>query len=92
MKHQRSLRFKRDYKALPTEIQAAVQKAFLLFKLDPHHPSLRIKKMEGYKDIWEGHFSLGYVFTFQWSSDEETGEAIAFFRRIGKHDEVYDNP
>ena len=92
MKYQRTDRFKKDYKALPAEIQAAVQKAFLLFKQDSRHASVRVKKMEGFKDIWEGHITLGYVFTFQWDSDPETKEQIALFRRVGKHDEVYDNP
>ena len=92
MKYQRSARFKKDYKELSAELQAAVKKAFLLFQQDPRHASLRVKKMEGFKDLWEGHITLGYVFTFHWETDQKTKEQIAVFRRVGKHDEVYDNP
>ncbi|MEO8393697.1 MAG: hypothetical protein ABI700_11965 [Chloroflexota bacterium] len=93
MKHQRTPRFKEDYKALPAEIQEATRKAFQLFKENPRHPSLRVKLMQPKKrGIWEGHITLGYVFTLHWDTDAETGEQIAVFRRIGKHDEIYCNP
>lgn len=92
MKYQRAARFKKDFKALPDGIQDAARKAFLLFRQNPRHPSLRIKKMEGFESIWEGRITLGYVFTFQWDVDPDTREPIAVFRRIGKHDEVYSTP
>jgi hypothetical protein len=93
MKYQRTPRFKEDYKALPAELQEAVRKAFLRFQENPRHPSLCLKLMQPKKRrIWEGHITLGYVFTLQWDVDSETGEQIATFRRVGKHDEVYDNP
>ncbi len=92
MKYRRSARFKKDYKTLPDNIQDAVKKAFLLFQQNPRHASLRIKKMEGFENIWEGRVTLGYVFTFHWDSDPDTAKSIAFFRRIGKHDEVYSAP
>lgn len=94
MKYQRAQQFKKDYKELPAEMQEATRKAFQLFQDDPRHPSLRLKPMQKFKKqaIWEGHITRGYVFTFQWLEDEVTGEPIAFFRRVGKHDEVYDNP
>ena len=45
--------------------------------------------MKGFPGIWEGHITLGYVFTFQ--RIEENGEVIFEFRKIGKHD-IYNNP
>ena len=92
MKYHRSIHFRKDFEALPADIQAAVAKAFVLFKENPRHKSLRVKKMEGFKDIWEGHITRGYVFTFHLEADPETEEPITYFRRVGKHDEVYDNP
>lgn len=92
MKYERVARFKKDYKTLPGNIQDAARKAFLLFKQNPRHPSLRIKKMEGFEGIGEGHITLGYVFTFHWDTDPDSDEPVAVFRRIGKHDEVYSNP
>jgi hypothetical protein len=47
--------------------------------------------MKGFEDIWEGHITEGYVFTMEWDQDKETGEQVAIFRRIGKH-EIYKNP
>jgi hypothetical protein len=47
--------------------------------------------MKGHEDIWEGHITLDYVFTMEWGTDEQTGEQLAIFRRIGKH-EIYKNP
>ena len=47
--------------------------------------------MTGFEGIWEGHISQSYVFTFEWLKDPQTGEPIAYFRRIGQH-AIYDNP
>jgi mRNA-degrading endonuclease YafQ of YafQ-DinJ toxin-antitoxin module len=91
MKYQRGQQFKKDYKALPAELQEAARKSFALFQQDTRHPSLRVKKMQGHDDIWEGHVTRGCVFTFHWESDPDTGEQIAVFRRIGTH-AIYDKP
>ncbi len=92
MRFRKLKQFDTDLINLPEQIQAIARKQFKLFKENPRHPSLRVKKMEGFKDIWEGHVTRGYVFTFEWAVDPETGEQIARFRRIGKHNEVYANP
>jgi mRNA interferase RelE/StbE len=57
----------------------------------PFHPSLRIRKMQGHPDIWEGHVTRDYVFTFHVDKDPESGEAIFVFRNIGTH-EIYRSP
>jgi len=83
--------FDDDLIQLSKPIQEAARKQYHQFKQDPRHPSLRVKKMKGHEGIWEGHVTRGYVFTFHWDSDPETGEQIAVFRRIGTH-AVYDKP
>jgi len=91
MKFRRLQAFKDDFALLPADIQERTRKQFELFRNDPFHPSLRLKKMKGHGAIWEGHISEGYVFTMQWDEDPETGEPIATFRRIGKHS-IYKKP
>lgn len=87
--------FWEEYLQLPRAIQAKARKTFKLFRKGaehpPHHPSLRIRKMGGHADIWEGHVTLDYVFTFHFETEPETGETICVFRRIGTHD-IYRNP
>ena len=92
MKFRMSRTFKRNLNALPADARKAAKEKFKLFKNNPSHPfhpSLRIKPMKGFSGVWEGHVTLGYVFTFQ--RTEENGEIIFEFRKIGKHD-IYDNP
>jgi len=50
------------------------------------HPSLRIKKMQGFENRWEGSINMFYLFTF------EIHEDYYLFRRIGPHDDVLKNP
>ena len=94
MKFRKSSTFTRNMGKLPNTIREAAKEKFKLFKENPYypyHPSLRIKPMKGYPGIWEGHVTRSYVFTFHKETDDETGEIIFVFRKIGKHD-IYDNP
>lgn len=45
------------YRALPAEIQALADKAFVLLKADPRHPSLRFKKVGR---LWSARVGLHY--------------------------------
>ena len=91
MKAIRLQSFKEDFDKLPDHIKQQTRDKFRLFMSDSNHPSLRIKKMKGHGEIWEGHISMQYVFTFMWATDEQTGEPVAVFRRIGSHD-IYKKP
>ncbi len=71
--------FKKDFQGLPREIELIVQKKLELFVNDSRHPSLRVKKMEGLNNIWEGRINDNYRFTFQIDSD------TCILRRIGSH-------
>ena len=80
MKLARTARFARDFRSLPPDIQRRAAKQLQLLIDNPRHPSLRIKKMEGSQDIWEGRITKGYRFTFQVHQD------TYLLRRIGTHD------
>ena len=75
-----SQKFKKQYKILPKEIENAFDKKLTLFLNDRSHPSLRIKRILGTKNRWEGSVTMNYRFTF------ELLENTVFFRTIGTHD------
>jgi mRNA-degrading endonuclease RelE of RelBE toxin-antitoxin system len=75
-----SRRFQKEYKALSRDIQEAFEKKLSLFLDNFHHPSLRVKRITGTIDRWEGSVTMNYRFTFQF----EAGKVL--FRRIGTHD------
>jgi mRNA interferase RelE/StbE len=78
--------FIKSYSKLPLEIQKIFEKKFELMKLNLRHPSLRIKKIRGYEDVFEGSINMQYRFTFHFIEDG------IMFRKIGNHDETLDNP
>ncbi len=75
-----SSRFRKDYRALPQEIQDIFEIKLLLFLDNPRHPSLRVKRLVGTVNRWEGSVNMNYRFTFQYA------EGKVLFRRIGTHD------
>jgi len=75
-----SSRFRKDYKILPAEIRDTFDAKLSLFLENPRHPSLRVKRLVGTFDRWEGSVTKNYRFTFQ------IAEGKALFRRIGTHD------
>ena len=75
-----SNRFKKEYNALSSEIREAFDNKLSLFLDNFHHPSLRVKRITGTIDRWEGSVTMSYRFTFQF----EAGRVL--FRRIGTHD------
>ena len=75
-----SNKFKKQYRFLPQEVRQAFQEKLALFLADMLHPSLRVKKIKGVQNRWEGSVTMKYRFTFHY--DEET----VVFRTIGTHD------
>jgi len=75
-----SKRFKKEYKRLPKEIQEAFDRKLMLFLENMSHPSLRVKRIQGTANRWEGSSTTKYRFTFQWVED------TLIFRAIGTHD------
>ena len=72
--------FEKDYDALPKQTKESTDSKLRLFLQNPRHPSLRIKKMEDPRNIWEGSITKNYRFTFQ-----IVGNSY-ILRRIGTHD------
>ena len=88
----RTERFKKGARKLPIDVQEKVKKAFELFKSNPQHSSLGIKKIKGHIDIWEGRIDDFYRFTFEYGQDEAIGERVCYFRNIGRHEIIDHNP
>jgi mRNA interferase RelE/StbE len=80
MKVQTTGPFVKDYHSLPETVQIQAEKQLSILLENPHHPSLRIKKIKGHPYIWEKRISKSYRFTFQ------IYEEIYLLRRIGTHD------
>jgi hypothetical protein len=53
MTYRRSVRFKREFAALPPEIKRVARAKFALFSQNWRHPSLHMHKLEGL--LWHGH-------------------------------------
>lgn len=82
MKIQATERFVKEYKRLPQGLQDRVDKALRLLLGNPHHPSLKTKKLKGYENRWEGRVGLHYRFIFTVEAD------TYILLRIGTHDLV----
>jgi mRNA-degrading endonuclease RelE of RelBE toxin-antitoxin system len=80
MRIQTTRPFDEDYSALPDYIKKQADKQFIILTENPHHPSLRLKKIKGHPNIWEGRVTKSYRFTFQISGE------VYLLRRVGTHD------
>ena len=77
--------FVREYSRLPPDIRTRADKQISLLLSSPRHPSLRIKKMSGHRDLWEARVTRHHRVIFQ--IIDET----FFLLRIGSHD-ILKNP
>ena len=78
--------FEQAYEKLTNVEKRSVRKALALLGDKPKHPSLRVKKMEGRKNLWEARPSKRLRVTF-----EMAGGTI-FMRNVGEHDRVLKRP
>ena len=78
--------FKRAWQQLEERQKAAARKAIDKLLKDMRYPSLREKKIEGTKNIWEARASRSLRITFQVDGD------IIMLRNIGPHDETLERP
>ena len=76
----RTDRFKHDYQRLPKHIQKQTDRKLRYLVADTTHPSLRIKRVRRFEDVFEGSITRDYRFLFQITS----GGYILL--RIGSHD------
>ena len=73
-------RFAADYDAFPETLQRRVDRALTRLLENARHPSLQVKKMQGYENRWEGRVTLHYRFTFAVEGD------AYILLRVGTHD------
>ena len=78
--------FEQAYQKLTDDERRSVRKALSLLGENLRHPSLRVKKMEGRKNIWEACLSKRLRMTF------ELLEGIVIVRNVGEHDKVLKKP
>lgn len=86
MKVVRTDPFKRDFHKLPETIKRRTEAALRLLLSNPHHPSLRVKKVrgeiiKGYGNIFEGRITRDYRFFFLIATD------AYILLRCGRHEE-----
>ena len=86
MRISRTDSFKRDFRELPAPIQKLFEKKLQIFMQNLRHPSLRVKKLQGFENRWEASINMFYRFTF------EIHKEHYLFRRIGPHDDVLRSP
>ena len=63
---ERGLRY---YQSLPTKLQARVDKQLALLLRNLRHPSLRAKKYDEARDIWQARITKNYRFFFRIEDD-----------------------
>lgn len=87
----RTNRFKKAYKKLDTSSQQKIKNCILLMIDDLSHPSLRTKKMKGYRnpDVWEATASQGSP-ALRITYERKPG--VLILRNCGEHDTVYMRP
>jgi len=75
-----SPKFAHDYKNLAPLLRKRTDEQLKILLENPQHPSLGLKKMKGFSDIWEARITKKCRFTFQIQGD------FYILRRIGTHD------
>lgn len=78
--------FEQAYEKLTDVEKRNVRKALVLLGDNPRHPGLRVKKIEGRKNVWEARPSKRLRMTFEMS-----GQTI-FMRNVGEHDKTLRRP
>ena len=69
MKVRFSSRFDRAYAETPAEIQRAFDRKLALLVQNLRHPSLRAKKYDESRDIWQARVNGGWRFYFRIEGD-----------------------
>ncbi len=84
----RTKRFKREYKKLNEEDRHAIDKTLVKFFQGSKSASLRIKKMQGKKGVYEMSANMDIRITFSYEK-EPVGIIL---RNCGHHDQTLKNP
>ena len=54
----------KQYRILPPSLQKKTDKQFTYLLEDLRHPSLNIKKYQGFENLWQGRIDKSYRFYF----------------------------
>ena len=81
MKSQTTIQFRKQFAALPKQIQEQTRKAYRQFQNDPSHPSLRFKKVHPQLPIYSARINKDYRVVGQLEED-----TVVWFW-IGSHTE-----
>lgn len=79
MKHSLTNRFLRELDSFPLVVQRKFEKQLLYLLRDMRHPSLRVKKYDEARDIWQMRINGGVRCYFSIQGDEYV------FLKIRKH-------
>lgn len=80
MKLIRTDRFVADYKNLPAQVRKQADRKLRYLADNVAHPSLRVKRVQRHRDVYEGSINMDYRFLFL-----ITAEGYVLLR-IGRHD------
>ena len=79
--------FKKNVSDLSFEEKAILKEKLTLMFQNPRHPSLRTKKMQGHKSIFESTVSMEIRITWQYIKKD-----AILLRKVGPHDKTLKNP
>lgn len=54
----------KQYRSLPKQLQKKADKQFSYLIEDFRHPSLKVKKYQGFDNLWQGRIDKSYRFYF----------------------------
>jgi plasmid maintenance system killer protein len=61
--------FRSDLAGLPAAVRRQARDAYRLFKQNPHHPSLKFKKLPPHEDLWSVRINNDYRAIGRWRGD-----------------------
>jgi len=79
-------RFADEARKLPGETKKALKKKLDIMVVNPQHPSLRTKKIQGKNGIFESSITMGIRIAWQYVDDG------IYLRNIGEHDKALKKP
>ena len=71
--------FQRNYQKLSKKIQAAFDKQLVYLLKNPRHPSLRVKKYDEGRNLWQARVTKNHRFYFEIKKD------LYIFHEIDPH-------
>lgn len=78
--------FAQKVMAQDEKVKKILRRKLKLLIENPKHPSLRVKKIQGQKDIFEASITMSIRITWQYYNDG------LLLRNLGEHDKTLGNP